>query len=73
MRVMDGLELPRRARQSQILTDLPVILCSGNDVAATMQEAWLRTVSRKTDPRKPFLGAVHGGVRSVVDTCPWLV
>ncbi len=39
MPVMDGLELLRRIRQSEGLTDLPVILCSGNDDTATMQKA----------------------------------
>jgi CheY-like chemotaxis protein len=39
MPVMDGLELLQRIRQSEGLRDLPVILCSGNDDAATMQKA----------------------------------
>ncbi len=39
MPVMDGLELLRRIRQSEGLTDLPVILYSGNDDSATVQKA----------------------------------
>jgi CheY-like chemotaxis protein len=60
---MDGLELLLRIKQSKVLSDLPVIVCTGSDEAETVTRAMeLGCVQYLVKPVHPELLLEHVGM-----------